>query len=340
MEENKKMNILFDLNHPVDVNFFKNSILFLKKNHRVSIIYRERGKLEKILKYELKDISIQKIGEHKKTFIGKVFFQLLRDLKIIRYIKKNKIDLVACFGSTSAISTRLSGIPYLAFDDDFEYKIPFYHANWFCTIHIFPDFINFSNSKTRKYHGFKELAYLHPNYLRVSDNILQEYNLLADNYVFIREISDISLNYKESTSLLDKLIKEIRERGFKIVLSLENKSLKEVFIDDCILLEEPVSDIYSLLYNALFTISSGDTVARESAILGVPTIYTGIRKMAVNKVLVDEGLMIESSSLTDILGYVDTINNQKKQKTRIRSRDLIKNKWEDTTSVILSHIQR
>lgn len=340
MEENKKMNILFDLNHPVDVNFFKNSILFLKKNHRVSIIYRERGKLGKILKYELNDISIQKIGEHKKTFIGKFIYQLLRDFKIFRFIKKNKIDLVACFGSTSAISTRLSGIPYLAFDDDFEYKIPFYHANWFCTRHIFPDFINFSNSKTHKYHGFKELAYLHPNYLKVSGKVLQEFNLLPNTYVFIREISGVSLNYNKSTSVLDKLIHEIKERGFKIVLSLEDKSLKEVFIDDCILLEEPVSDIYSLLYNALFTISSGDTVARESAILGVPTIYTGERKMIVNKLLVEEGLMIESSSVSDILRYIDTITYNKKQKTRSKSKDLIKNKWEDTTSVILSHIQR
>lgn len=338
--EDKVLNILFDLNHPVDVNFFKNSILALKKNHRVSIIYRERGKLENILKFELKDVSIQKIGEHKKTFLGKVFFQLLRDLKIVRYIKKNKIDLVACFGSTSAISTRLCGIPYLAFDDDFEYKIPFYHANWFCTKHIFPDSINFSNSKTHKYHGFKELAYLHPNYLRVYDKILQEYNLVPDSYVFIREISGVSLNYKESITILDNLIYEIKERGFKIVLSLEDKSLTDVFIDNCILLEEPVSDIYSLLYNALFTISSGDTVARESAIMGVPTIYTGERKMIVNKVLVDQGLMIESSYVPDILRYIDTITSKKKQEIRSKSRELIKNKWKDTTSVILSHIQR
>lgn len=339
MEENQKMNILFDLNHPADVNFFKNSIVALKEHHNVSIIYRERGKLEKILKFELKDVSIQKIGAHRKTFIAKFLLQLLRDLKIVRYIKRNKIDMVACFGSTSAISTRLSGIPYLAFDDDFEYKIPFYHANWFSTRHIFPDFINYSNSKTRKYHGFKELAYLHPNYLIVSNKILQEYKLEPDTYVFIREISNISLNYIQSNSVLYELIREIKARNLKIVLSLENKSLAEGFIDNCILLEEPVSDIYSLLYNALFTISSGDTVARESAILGVPTIYTGVRKMAVNKVLVNEGLMIESSSVVDILGYVDTITKQKKQSTRIKSRDLIKNKWEDTTSVILSHIQ-
>jgi len=340
MEENEKMNILFDLNHPVDVNFFKNSILTLKKNHNVSIIFRNRGKLEKILRFELKNISISKIGEHKKTLFGKIIFQLLRDLKIIKHLKKNNIDLVACFGSTSAISARLCGIPYLAFDDDYEYKIPFYHANLFCTEHIFPDVIEFSNSKTRKYHGFKELAYLHPNYLRACDRVLHEYGLLPENYVFLREISRDSLNYKESTTILNKLVQEIKSRGFKVVLSLENKLLADEFSNDCIILEEPVSDIYSLLYYALFTISSGDTVARESAIMGVPTIYTGKRKMAVNKALVDEGLMLESSSVENILRYVDTITSNTKRKTRRMSRDLIGNKWEDTTEVILRHILR
>ena len=62
--------------------------------------------------------------------------------------------------------------------------------------------------------------------------------------------------------------------------------------------------------------------------------------MIVNKLLVEEGLMIESSSVSDILRYIDTITYNKKQKTRSKSKDLIKNKWEDTTSVILSHIQR
>ena len=340
MAKNKKMNVLFDLNHPVDVNFFKYSITFLKKTgHNVKVIFRERGKLESIIKHEIQDVSIRSLGNHRKTFLGKVIFQLLRDFHIYRYIKKNKIDIVVCFGPTSAIAAKLSRIPYLAFDDDFEYKIPFYHANWFATRHIFPDFIEFSNSRTYKYHGFKELAYLHSNYLETSEKILKIYNLLPNEYVFIREISNISLNYKDSVSILNKLIQKVKDKGLSIVLSLEDKDLIDSYSGDCIILEEPVSDIYSLLYYALFTISSGDTVAREAALIGVPSIYTGGRDMVVNKVLVSEGLMYESTDEDYIGELIQTLTLEKKAKAKEKSKKLIENTWEDTTSVILNHIQ-
>ena len=334
------MRILFDITHPVDVNFFKNSMLKLKSDgHDLSIIFRSRGRLEKILKYELQMFPIDKIGDHeKKGFVKKITTQLHRDYNIIPFIKKNKIELVVCFGSTSAISTKFCQIPYLSFDDDFEYKIPFYHANWFATRHIYPDFIEFSNSRTYKYHGFKELAYLHPNYLKTSEEILKEYSIAPNEYVFIREIANISLNYEENRSILKELVTKIKTKGLSIILSLEDKSLKDNYVDDCIILEEPVSDIYSLLYYALFAISSGDTVARETALLGVPTIYTGGRTMVVNEALVKEGLMFESTNVKDILEHIDNLTIESKFETRKNSRRLIENNWDDTTSVILKHI--
>ena len=334
------MRILFDITHPVDVNFFKNSMLKLKSDgHDLSIIFRSRGRLEKILKYELQMFPIDKIGDHeKKGFVKKITTQLHRDYNIIPFIKKNKIELVVCFGSTSAISTKFCQIPYLSFDDDFEYKIPFYHANWFATRHIYPDFIEFSNSRTYKYHGFKELAYLHPNYLKTSEEILKEYSIAPNEYVFIREIANISLNYEENRSILKELVTKIKTKGLSIILSLEDKSLKDNYVDDCIILEEPVSDIYSLLYYALFAISSGDTVARETALLGVPTIYTGGRTMVVNEALEKEGLMFESTNVKDILEHIDNLTIESKFETRKNSRRLIENNWDDTTSVILKHI--
>jgi len=333
------MNILFDINHPVDVNFFKNAILKLKSDgHVINIIFRSRGKLENILRYELEGFRITQIGEHKKGFLKKIIFQLLRDFKIKSFLKRNKIDLVVCFGATSAISAKLCRVPYLAFDDDFEYKIPFYHANWFSTRHIFPDFIEFSNSKTYKYYGFKELSYLNPKYLKIYDKVLTEHSIVSDQYVFIREIDNISLNYKENNSILKELIEHIKLKKITIVLSLEDKTLVEIYNEDCIILEEPVSDIYSLLFHAQFSISSGDTVARETALLGVPTIYTGGREMVVNQELVKSGLMFESTDLEEIKKYIDSITIGTKQNTRKISSSLITNKWEDTTSVILKHI--
>jgi predicted glycosyltransferase len=333
------MNILFDINHPVDVNFFKNAMLMLKgKGHNIHIIFRERGKLEKILRYELDQFPITMIGSHKSGFAKKISSQLHRDYKIISFIKKNKIDLIACFGPTAAISSWYCSKPYLAFDDDFEYKIPFYHANWFSTRHIYPDFIEFSNSRTFKYHGFKELAYLHHDYLNIKKNVLTEYSLLEDEYVFIREIASISLNYKDGVSILSEIVDKIKKKGLKIVLSIEDKSIFNKFKNDCIILEEPVSDIYSLMYHSLFAISSGDTVARETALLGVPTIYTGGRAMVVNEALVAAGLMFESTNVKEIIAFMDTLTIDKKKKNRENSVNLIDNKWENTTSVILKHI--
>ncbi len=322
------------------MNFFKNSMNILhQEGHKIYIIFRGRGKLEKILRYELGKFSITMIGTHKKGFIKKVTSQLLRDYKIIPFIKKNKIDLVVCFGATAAISTWYCHKPYLAFDDDFEYKIPFYHANWFSTKHIYPDTITFSNSKTVTYHGFKELAYLHPKYLKVSAEILKTYSVKPDEYVFIREISNVSLNYKDSNTILDQLIENIQEKGLTLLISLENKELHQFYIDKgCVVLEEPVVDIYSLMYYSLLTISSGDTVARETALLGIPTIYTGGREMVVNNDLVKAGSMFELTDVKKIEELIELITKEKKQEIQSKVLNLVKNKWDDTTEIILSQI--
>lgn len=334
------MKILFDINHLVDVNFFKNAMLILKnEGHSIQIIYRERGNLGRILKFELDMFTAIKVGEHKKKgFINKVVGQIVRDLKIVPYIKKNKIDLVVCFGATSALSAKYCGVPYIAFDDDFEYKIPFYHSNWLATRHVFPDFIEFSNNRTYKYHGFKELAYLHSKYLKISHEVLRQFSVLPNEYVFIREISNVSLNYQNSISILKELVNIIKKKGLRIILSLENKTLKDLYADDCIILDEPVSDIFSLLFYSLFAISSGDTVARETALLGVPTVYTGGRKMVVNEVLIQAGALYEFSKLSEIEKIIDDFTNDKKIQVKSNINYLIKEEWEDTTSIILKHI--
>ena len=134
------------------------------------------------------------------------------------------------------------------------------------------------------------------------------------------------------------MVNKIKKKGLSIILSLEDKKLTDDYIDDCIILEEPVSDIYSLLYYSLFAVSSGDTVARETALLGVPTIYTGGRAMVVNEALVAAELMFESTNVKEIIAFMDTLTIDKRKKNRENSVNLIENKWENTTSVILKHI--
>ena len=99
------MKILFDLNHPADVNFFKKSIKFLSKSHNVTMIYRQRGVLKNIISHELPGFNAIKIGKHKNFFFSKIISQLFREFFLVKYLLKNKFDLVLCFGSTSAFSS-------------------------------------------------------------------------------------------------------------------------------------------------------------------------------------------------------------------------------------------
>ena len=249
------------------------------------------------------------------------------------------MELSVCFGPTNAISSKINRIPYLAFEDDFEYKIPFYHANLLATRHIMPQYIKFYKKNVYYFHGFKELAYLHPKYFRPNIRELELYNLKQYKYIFIREISNVSLNYKNKKDYLFKIIKYCKENDLDIVISLENDSLKSILKRDCIVLQEPVKDIYSLIKFANFSISSGDTMARESCLLGTPCIYTGGRDMIMNEELIKIGCLFKEDSLNNILKRIDyLLKDDIKKRTEQLIEEKIKSEWDDTTDIILKHI--
>lgn len=334
------MNILFDINHPVDVNCFKNSIKILsREGHRVIVTYRPRGKLRTIINSELGEFTPVQIGKHYSIFIMKIIGQLYRDICFLSFNKRNKIDL-SVGTSTNVISSWLLGIPHLAFEDDIEYKIPFYHANFFATRHIMPSCIDFKGKKVYHYKGLKELAYLHPDYFFPRLEGLQKFDVEPDKYIFIRKVANVSLNYRKKDNLTLAVIHKIRELGFKILLSLEEKRMENAYRDNCIILEEPLKDIFSLMNYALFTISSGDSVARESCLLGTPTIYTGGREMLVNRELIEAGCMFREDTVEEIVERINFLSKvEVKQKVKKLVRIKIENEWDNTTEIILKHIK-
>jgi len=335
------MNILFDINHPVDINFFKNAINKLyKKKHNIIITYRPRGRLEEIINFEFGKFAPKKIGRHYSNFSSKVIGQLLRDFIFLFFQRKDRVDISICFGPTNAIASWINKIPYLAFEDDIEYKIPFYHANIFATRHIMPDCIKIKRKNVYHYKGLKELAYLHPRYFTPNLNEVIKYGIKPNKYAFIRKVANISLNYKNEDNLNSFIIKKIKSLGLKILLSLEDKKMKKYYKDDCIILKEPVHDIFSLLKYALFTISSGDSMARESCLLGTPTIYIGGREMAVNNELINIGCMFKEDTVDQIINRINYVFDFEVKKKVMKIIEFkIQNEWEDTTSIILKHIK-
>ena len=156
---------------------------------------------------------------------------------------------------------------------------------------------------------------------------------------FIREISKISINYKNKENLLPKVIEHLISQNQKIILSLEDKSISSLYSNACTILEEPIIDLYSIMYFSKFIISSGDTMARESCLMGTPCIYTGGREMKANLRLIEIGLMTNTTSINQIVKTINDLNNSESNKKRVQILELIENKFEDTNEVIINQIR-
>jgi predicted glycosyltransferase len=231
-------------------------------------------------------------------------------------------------------------VPHIALEDDIEYKIPFYMGAIFCSRHIMPDYLEYQGKKVRRYHGVKELAYLHPDYFTPSPEEPAKYGLRPEEYIFVRKVSGVSLNYRGEETLSLECLREIQRRtGLKILLSLEDKALAGQAARDFILLEEPVDDIHSLMAFARFTISSGDSMPREACVLGTPAIYTGGRDMKINHELIALGCLHKEDTPDLVLKRAEALAaSDEKQKTSALVRDKIRNEWEDINLMLFRNI--
>lgn len=336
------MNILFDILHPADINLFKNLTFRLRKeNHQVFIIFRDRGALESILRKELPDFNITKIGQHKKRFISKILGGINREFRAFKFLKNNNINIMISQGLASGFACRLLNIKILHYDDDCEYKFTFYLGKFLSDIDLVPSFMPVKGQNIVKYKGYKELAYLHPTYFKPAEHALEKYNINPYDYVFVREISNVSLNYQNKNESLSLIIKHLLNINLKIILSLEDKTHLNKYGSSCIILEEPIEDLYSIVSFAKFVISSGDTMAREACLLGVPCIYTGGRQMFANKFFVENRFMYQVNETNQLFTKIDELsllNTHSNLKLSINN--IIFNKFDDTNNVLYTQVSK
>ena len=339
MKKTSEGSVVIDIAHYPHVNFYKHAIKVLReKNIDVHIILRPRGKLVSIFHKECPDERFVLIGEYRKTIFGKMFDMVERDIAFLNYLSKIKFDAGTGFGSINmAHTTRVLRKPAIIFGDDTQNNLAHYLIKPFAPIVVRPKCVPPAQKNLLKYNGFKELAYLHPNHFMPDMKALGPYNLNPYEYVFIREVSNASLNYRGmEMGKLSKILDYLKEMDLKILLSIEDKSLINLFKDHCIILKEPVEDIHSLLHFAAFTVSSGDSMARESCLVGTPAIYTGGRDMAINNELIKRSCMLkveDEKRIKETIKYLIEENVKKEVEAKIKY--AIEHEWVDTTEVIL-----
>jgi predicted glycosyltransferase len=336
------MRILIDIVHPADINFYKNAIPQLqRKGIDVNLIIRPQCNIVNILKKDFPDLPFKSIGKHYSSIPAKIYGLVERDFKLLFYLRKIDFDAVTSFaGFYIAQASQMLRKPSVLFYDDYEYELNFnlckLSASRFV---IMPQTIPVTGKNIIKHKGLKELAYLHPKYFEPNQEVLKQFGLKSQNYVFLREKEYVGLNYRKQGLKLANILDYVKDMGFDaIALSYDERTKEELKNHGCILIEK-TTDIHSLLSFAALTISAGDTMARESCLVGTPAIYTGNREMYANDEFIKRGCMFHATTMEDVFNAVKCIiDDDIKSNVKNRIAHAIKYEWDDTTEVIVKNL--
>ncbi len=336
------MNIVFDIAHPAHINFFKHAIYYFhqKEGDRVYVTCLRRGKLPVIAKSELEGIDLTFVGKHQGTTFSIIFEANIRKfVELLFFTAKKRIHFGASVGSVplgAALSLRAK--KNIQFDDDPERKKNIFLEKLTATTVYTPPVIA-ESKKIKNFVALKEWAYLSPAYFRPNKEAYKRLGLTEKNYIFAREVSTGSLNYNAQMPGVILSCAEQINKDVQVVLSLEDKSLADRYPSHWIILQEPVFDIHSLIYYSSALISSGDSMAREGAQLGIPSIYCGFRDMKANKILVDRGMIFENPP-EEVPAIIDNILNDKISiPSQEDFRKELERDWDDLTELIISKIE-
>ena len=269
------MKILFDLQHPAHLHFFRNVVLKLKnENHDVSITGRDKDILVELGQNYAIDVKL--FGVARKGLLNLGLELIYRQWRLRQIIKKVKPDvMIAIAGTYLSLLGKLMRIPTYVFYDTEHAALSNLISYPFATCVYVPNcYLKEIHWNHVRYNGYHEIAYLHPKYFKPNVKVLHDMGLKEGTSIsLVRFVSweaahDAGL---KGLSIENKrrLVKALSKFG-KVFISSEGELPPELKPYQLNLDVHKIHDF--LAYTSLFFGESA-TMASEAAILGVPAIY-------------------------------------------------------------------
>lgn len=332
--------VLIDIYHLPQFNFFKNAILNFKPEE-VDVFCVNRGKLFPVIKHELPGYRVTCLGDYKHNKgMWSMAFRIIvpRIYRLFRLIGRKQYKFILTANYQANFIGRLKGIPNIAFNDDpRRFVFPFLK---FSADEVYLPPFGPKYQGVKVFNALKEWAYLSPAYFAPDEKALAPYGLEPGKYIFIREVSTKTSNYLSQQEDIVLSISRSFPKDWKVILSLENKENAGRYPEGWRILEEPVADIHSLMYYSRIVISSGDSMAREGAMLGVPSIYAGNRDMPANEILIRRNMLLKldpeevAPSVRKIMEGALTFKEQEAFRRELYE------EWDDVTGLILKKVEQ
>lgn len=336
------MKILFDVNHAAHVHFIKNAYHILSTEGNKCLITAS----DKPLAYQLLNenkLPYHPMGKIGKSLLSKLIRLILHDIKLFFYCLKHRPDvivgIVAIRGSHIGWLLRIKSI---VFTDSEHAKMqialfkPF--ANQIQTPFWFTKDLG---PKQMRYHGFHELAYLHPNHFKPRIDVFDKLGInQGDPYFIIRFVAwDATHDINQSGLSLEgkrDIVKLLQKYG-KVLISSEYELEQEFKSFEYDL---PTSYLHDAIYYSSIVIGEGATTACEAAVLGIPSIYINSIDLGYITYLETEfDLVYHLKEQEAIIKLERLINNPNLREEWIEKKKAFLSKQIDTTDYIVSLVR-
>lgn len=266
------MRIVFVIHTPGQAHFWRFPIHALKeRGNDLCVLARDDGLTCELLhRHGIEFSAYGKAGRARAEKIARLPAHFWNSFTTARRFKP---DIVVGVGIIEAYTSLLLGKPCIIFEDS-ETTPLLEKIQWLrlASAIITPGCFRFNLGKKHvRLNGYKEMAYLHPNYFKPDPQILDELDVKKDEkYIILRfnsfdAIHDLGLHGFSLTAKYE-LVRKLGKYG-KIFVSTEGDLPSDIGASRL-----PISPhrIHHALYFAQMLVSDTGTMTTEAAILGTP----------------------------------------------------------------------
>ena len=326
------MKVLFDLNHPAHVHFFKYTIkTLIDEGHSVVITSRVKECATDLL--EEFNLEHHVLSAERKGGVLSLFKELLvRDFKLAQFVLSEKPDVMLSIGGIFIAHVGcLTRVPSLVFYDTENAKLQNLITYPFASKVIVPDCYKAGvpEKKMLRYKGYHELAYLHPDYFLSSKLVALSGGLSEHEDTFLVRIVAWNANHDVgeagwSEALLVNVVSHLESLG-KVIISSEGELPNGL---ERLRYSGAVKDIHHLMAYCRLFVGESATMASECAVLGVPAIYAAETGRGYTDEQQKLYQLVENVSVLNkenIISAIDTILSENRDFYRAKNRSLLEN---------------
>lgn len=339
------MRVLFDVTHPALAHTFKHAIRGLQeRGHIVRVVSRRKDLTTDLLDAcGIAHTPISSTGDHPLSLL---FEWPARAVRMVRVARSFDPDVVVSQLDPAAVQVaRLVGARSVVFDDSEREQLAGRLTHPFADVICTPaGFDRDLGPRQRRYDGYHELAYLHPDRFEPQPSVLRAHDVdPTEPYAVLRFVSwrahhDVGQSGLSRSAKRD-LVSELDAHGSVYITSED--PLPDAF--EPYRLPVPPEAVHQLLFHADLYVGDSQTMATEAAVLGTPAVRTNsfVDRDMSNFIELEEryGLLYSTADEQEALDRVRTlVSDPETEATWRRRRERLLADKRDVTAFVLDVI--